>query len=95
MAREERRSITSKIDTHGKFDSRVLQAMPVKEVAYENERTTPVLFQLFRLDGQTGDLQAEQAEEYEKDSRVEYLADDLSHEMKAMKSFVTTMGAMH
>ena len=34
MAREERRSMTSKIDTHGEFDSRSLQAMPVKEVAY-------------------------------------------------------------
>ena len=29
MAREERRSMTSKIDTHGEFDSRLLQAMPV------------------------------------------------------------------
>ena len=37
MAREERRSITSKIDTHGKFDSRSAQTTPVKEVASENE----------------------------------------------------------
>ena len=98
MAREERRSMTSKIDTHGEFDSRSLQVMPVKEVAYENEPTPPVLPPLFRLDGQTGYLQAEQAEqaeEFEKESRVEYLADVLSHEMKAMKSFVTTMGARH
>ena len=36
-----------------------------------------------------------QAEEFEKESRFEYLADDLSHELKAMKSFVATMGAMH
>ena len=43
MAREERRSTTSKIGTHGEFDSRLLQAMPVKEVAYENEPTPPVL----------------------------------------------------
>ena len=100
MAREERRSTTSKIDTHGEFDSLSLQVMPVKKVAYENEPTPPVavLPQLFRLDGQTGDLQAEQAEqveEFEKESRVEYLADVLSHEMKAIKSFVTTMEARH
>ena len=37
MAREERRSSTSKIDTHGDFDARLLQAMPVVEVANENE----------------------------------------------------------
>ena len=29
MAREERRSMTNKIDTHGEFDSRSLQATPV------------------------------------------------------------------
>jgi hypothetical protein len=98
MAREERRSTTSKIGTHGEFDSRLLQAMPVKEVAYENEPTPPVLPPLFRLDGQTGYLQAEQAEqaeEFEKELQFEYLADDLSHELKAMQNFVSTMGAMH
>ena len=98
MVREERRSRTSKIDPHGEFDSRSVQPIPVKEVASQNEPTPPVLLQLFRLDWQTGHLQgeqAEQAEEFEKESRFEYLADDLSHELKAMKSFVATMGAMH
>ena len=72
--------------------------MPVKEVASQNEPTPPVLPKLFRLDGQTGHLQAEQAEqaeEFEKESEFEYLADDLSHELKAMKNSVSTMGAMH
>ena len=98
MAREERRSMTNKIDTHGEFDS-TDRRRRCRLRSGERDRadaTRPV--QLFRLDGQTGDLQAEQAEqaeEFEKESRFEYLADDLSHELKAMKSFVATMGAMH
>ena len=98
MACEERRSSASKIDTHGKFESRSLQAMPVNEVANENEPTPPVLPKLSRLNGQTGHLQAkqaEQAEEFEKESEFEYLSDDVSYELKAMKHFVTSMGAMH
>ena len=94
MAREERRLSTSssKIDTHGEFDSRLLQAMPVNEVANENKPTPPV------LDGQTGHLQAEQAEragKFEKESEFEYLTDNLSHELEAMQNSVSTMGAMH
>ena len=98
MACEERRSSASKIDTHGKFESRSLQAMPVNEVANENEPTPPVLPKLSRLNGQTGHLQAEQAEqaeEFEKKSEFEYLTDNLSHEMEAMQNFVSTIGAMH
>ena len=98
MACEERRSSASKIDSHGKFESQSLQAMPVNEVANENEPTPPVLPKLSRLNGQTGHLQAEQAEqaeEFEKKSEFEYLTDNLSHEMKAMQNFVSTIGAMH
>ena len=40
-------------------------------------------------------VQAEQAEKFEKESEFEYLNDDISYELKAMKNFVTTMGAMH
>ena len=90
--------MTSKTDTHGELDSRSLQAIPVKEVANQIEPTPPVLTQLFRLVGQTRNLQADemkQAEEFEKESRFEYLVNDLSHELKAMKYFVATMGAMH
>ena len=47
MAREVRRSMASKIDTHGEFDSRSLQATPVNEVAYQIEPTPPVLPPLF------------------------------------------------
>ena len=98
MACEERRSSASKIDMYGKFDARSLQAKPVGDVANENEPTPPVLPKLFRLNGQTGHLQAEQAEqaeEIEKKSEFEYLTDNLSHEMKAMQNFVSTIGAMH
>ena len=95
MAREERRSTTSKIDTHGEFDSQLLQAMPVNEVANENKLTPPALPQLFGLDGQTKHLQAEQAEKFEKESEYEYSTDNLSHEMKAMQNFVSTIRAMH
>ena len=35
-----------------------------------------------------------QAEEFEKESRFEYLADDFSHELKAIKSFVVTIRAI-
>jgi len=98
MACEERRSSASKIDSHGKLESQSLQAMPVNEVANENEPTPPVLPKLSRLNGQTGHLQAEQAEqaeEFEKKSEFEYLTDNLSHEMKAMQNVVSTIGAMH
>ena len=50
MAREERRLMTSKIDTHGESDSRSAQTIPVEEVAYENEPAPPILPKLFRLD---------------------------------------------
>ena len=98
MACEERRSSTSKIDTYGEFDLRSVQAMPVNEVANQNEPTPPVLPQLFRLVGQIGHLQAEQAErveKFEKESEFEYLNDNLSHELEAIKNSVSTMGAMH
>ena len=95
MAREERRLMTSKIDPHGEFDSQLLQAMPVNEVANENKLTPPALPQLFGLDGQTKHLQAEQAEKFEKESEYEYSTDNLSHEMKAMQNFVSTIRAMH
>ena len=54
VACEKRLSITNKINTHGNFDSRLLQAISVKEVASQIEQTSLVLPQLFRLDGQTG-----------------------------------------
>ena len=98
MACEERRSSASKIDTHGKFESRSLQAMPVNEVANENEPTPPVLPKLSRLNGQTGHLQAEQAEqaeEFEKKSEFEYLTDNLSHEMKAVQNLCPRLGRLH
>jgi hypothetical protein len=99
MACEERRSSASKIDTHGKFESRSLQAMPVNEVANENEPTPPVIpSKIFQLNGQIGHLQAdqaEQAEEVEKKSEFEYWTDNLSHEMKARQNFVSMIGAMH
>ena len=95
---EERRSSASKIDTHGKFESRSLQAMPVNGVVNENEPTPPVLPKLYRLNGQTGHLQAEQAEqaeEFEKESEFECWTDNLSHEMKAVRNFMSMIGAMH
>ena len=98
MACEERRSSASKIDMHSEFDARSLQAMPVEEMANENKPTPPVLPQLFQLDGQTGRLQAEQAEraeEFEKESESEYLSDDSSYKLKAIKNFVSTIGTMH
>ena len=79
MACEERRSMTNKIDTYGEFDLRSVQTTPDKEVASQNEPTPHVLPKLFRLDGQTGHLhadQAERAEELEKESTFEYLAND-------------------
>ena len=56
MAREERRSSVSKIDTHSEFDSRSAQTMSVNEVANQIEPTPHVLPHLFRLHGQTGHL---------------------------------------
>ena len=72
--------------------------MPVKIVASTIEPTRRVPVQGFSENGQTEDLQtgqAEQAEEFEKESRFEYLANDLSHELKAIKSSVATMGERH
>ena len=76
MACEERRSMTNRIDTYGEFDLRSVQTIAAKEVASQNKPTPPVLPKLFRLDGQTGRLQAEQAdqaEEFEKELEFEYL----------------------
>ena len=98
MAGEERRSITDKIDKYSEFDRRSAQTIAVEEMAIQNEPTPSVLTKLFRLDGQTGHLQADQAEraeEFEKESEFEYLVDNLSHEMKAKKNSVSTMGAKH
>ena len=98
IACEERRSSASKIDMHDEFDARSLQAMPVEEMANENEPTPPVLPKIFQLNGQIGHLQAdqaEQAEEFEKESEFEYWTDNLWHEMKAMQNVVSTIGAMH
>ena len=92
MACEERRLSASKIDIHGKFDARSLQAKPVGDVANENELTPPVLPKLFRLNGQTGHLQAkqaEQADEFEMESEFEYLSNDVSYELKAIKNVCT------
>jgi hypothetical protein len=64
-------------------------------VANENEPTPPVLPKIFQLNGQIGHLQAdqaEQAEEFEKESEFEYWTDNLSHEMKAMQNVVSTIG---
>ena len=66
-------------------------------MANENEPTPPVLPKIFQLNGQIGHLQAdqaEQAEEFEKESEFEYWTDNLSHEMKAIQNFVSTIGAM-
>ena len=98
MAGEERRSITDKIDKYSEFDRRSAQTIAVEEMAIQNEPTRSVLTQLFRLDGQTGHLQAyqaERAEEFEKESEYGYLTDKLSHEMKAKKNSVSTMRAKH
>ena len=98
MAGEERRSITDKIDKYSEFDRRSAQTIAVEEMAIQNEPTRSVLTKLFRLDGQTGHLQAyqaERAEEFEKESEYGYLTDKLSHEMKAKKNSVSTMRAKH
>ena len=98
MAGEERRSITDKIDKYSEFDRRSAQTIAVEEMAIRNEPTPSVLTKLFRLDGQTGHLQADQAEraeEFEIESEFGYLTDTLLHEMKAKKNSVSTMGATH
>ena len=96
--REQRESTTRSSDILAEIEPRPFETIPVKEMATPIDSTRRGLPHLFRLDGQTEHLQAkqaEQAEEFEKESEFEYLSDDVSYELKAMKHFVTSMGAMH
>jgi hypothetical protein len=103
MACEERRSITNKIDMYGEFDIRSAQTIAVEEVAIKNEPTPSVLPKFFRLDGQTGHLQAEQ--EQSKQSklrtgdregvRVRVFDRRLFARVEGHEKLRVTMGAMH
>ena len=96
--REQRESTTRSSDILAEIEPRPFETIPTKEMANENEPTPPVLPKIFQLNGQIGHLQAdqaEQAEEFEKESEFEYWTDNLSHEMKAIQNFVSTIGAMH
>ena len=66
VGREERRSMTNKIDTHGEFEDRSPQPMPVKEMASAIEPTRRGPVQDFSKFGQSGYREAEEAKQAEE-----------------------------
>ena len=80
--------MTNKINTYGEFDLRSVQKWRARMSADATRPPQPVLAR--RATGHLQAEQAEQAEEFEKEFEFEYLADDLSHELKEMKNSVST-----